>query len=128
MNLSPLRRLSDEWREEAEMLRRRGADAQATALESAADDLEQAWKAWRQELLTVEQAASASGYSEAHIRRLLREGKIPNAGEEHHPRVRRADLPKKPGSGTQVAVAIDDDGAPTSETRTDGSVADLNGR
>lgn len=123
-----LTELAAEWRSEADTLRRRGAEAQATALESAADDLDSAWQSWRRERLTVEEAADASGYSEAHLRRLIRDGKLPNAGEEHRPLVRRVDLPKKPGSGTQVAVAIDSDGALGSETWTDGSVADLNGR
>lgn len=129
MNDPPaVRELADNWRGEADLLRRRGAPRQADVLESAAEDLETAWTAWRRERLTVEEASAASGYSEAHLRRLLRDGTLPNAGEEDRPRIRRADLPKKPGSGTQAAVALDTDGSAGSRTRTDGSVADLNGR
>lgn len=50
------------------------------------------------ETLTLRQAAEESGYSRDHIARLIRAGTIPNAGRPRSPRVRRADLPRKPSS------------------------------
>jgi hypothetical protein len=63
----------------------------------AANELQAAIGARTSELLTVQEAAAESGYSEDHLGRLLREGTIPNAGEPYSPRIRRYDLPRKPG-------------------------------
>lgn len=45
-----------------------------------------------------------TGYSPAHLGRLVREGKIPNHGRTNAPRVRRGDLPVKalPGGSEPV--------------------------
>lgn len=45
--------------------------------------------------LTLTEAATESGYSAAHISRMLAEGRIENVGVENRPRVRRGDLPRK---------------------------------
>ena len=45
--------------------------------------------------MTLAQAAVASGYSADHLGREVREGRIPNAGRPHAPRIRRANLPRK---------------------------------
>jgi hypothetical protein len=47
------------------------------------------------ELLNLRQAARESGYSVDHLGRLVREGRISNAGRPRSPRVRRRDLPRK---------------------------------
>lgn len=49
------------------------------------------------QVLTLTQAERLSGYSRAHLGRLIRDGKIPNAGRPNAPRVRSDDLPRKPG-------------------------------
>jgi len=64
--------------------------------EVAANELEAALRDEADELLTLSQAAAESGYSEDHLGRELRAGRIPNAGRPGAPRVRRVDLPKKP--------------------------------
>lgn len=43
-------------------------------------------------LLTLPEAAIRTGYSPDHIGRLIREGKLDNAGRKNAPRVRAADL------------------------------------
>lgn len=91
----PLDDLAEEFRDDARLLRRWGAEAEATAAEHAADRVEDAVAAWRSEALTVGEAAAESGYSEAHLRRLLAECRIENSGGEGRPRIRRGDLPKK---------------------------------
>jgi hypothetical protein len=45
-----------------------------------------------EKLLTLAEAARRTGYSEDHIGRLVRIGKLPNAGAPNRPRVRAADL------------------------------------
>ena len=47
--------------------------------------------------LTLTEAASCSGYSREHLGRLMRAGKIPNAGRPNAPRIRASDLPRKAG-------------------------------
>ncbi|MCZ6888601.1 MAG: hypothetical protein O7H39_08905, partial [Gammaproteobacteria bacterium] len=46
--------------------------------------------------LSLTEAAARSGYSAAHLGRLLRRGTIPNAGRPGAPRIRVADLPTRP--------------------------------
>ncbi len=44
-------------------------------------------------------------YSADHLGRLVREGKLPNAGREGAPRIRLQDLPRKAnGAASKVAV------------------------
>lgn len=89
--------LANQWRERADRLRELGAEAQAKTMEWCADRLEEQLRAWRNERLTLEQGAAESGYSQAHLARLVRDGTLPNAGEMNAPRIRRDDLPRKPG-------------------------------
>lgn len=91
----PLEELAREFRSEAELLRRWGAD-EATAAEHAAERVETAVWNWRNEELTVAEASAESGYSAAHLRRLLADSRLENAGSQGRPRIRRGDLPRKP--------------------------------
>jgi hypothetical protein len=84
------------WRDAAADRRRFGPDPVATALDVCAKELEAALQHDEDVPLTLAQAAAESGYSEDHLGRRVREGKIPNAGRPNAPRVRRADLPRKP--------------------------------
>lgn len=109
MNTAPLERLADEWEAEADTLRRRGAPRQAEALESAAKDLRQRIWECKVEPLTIAEAEEESEYSGRRLRELLSEEKIPNAGEPGSPRIRRADLPAKPGgAGPSLEMSKDE--------------------
>lgn len=48
------------------------------------------------EPLSLTRASMESGYSADHLGRLVREGKLTNVGRRNAPKVRRADLPRKP--------------------------------
>jgi hypothetical protein len=50
-----------------------------------------------QPLLNLTEASSLSGYSREHLGRLVRDGKIENAGRPNAPRIRLRDLPRKAG-------------------------------
>ncbi len=89
--------LPEVWRIEVNRLRQFGATSNAATLEAAAEQLEAALRAEADTTLTVSQAAAESGYSPDHIERMLRQGRLRNVGRKHAPRVRRADLPHKPG-------------------------------
>lgn len=74
------------------------------------------------EVLDLDQAAAESGYTPAHLRRLLGlqtgfHAIIPNCGTTKHPLIRRVDLPRKPGH--RGAGTID-----TGATRKGGPAAD----
>ncbi|MBI4540477.1 MAG: helix-turn-helix domain-containing protein [Gemmatimonadetes bacterium] len=110
MNVAALERLFAEWRQEAAILRRRGAVGHAHALESCAADLEERLRRWGLEELTVPQAAAESGYTQDHIRELVREGKIPDArpeGSAGRIHIRRSDLPRKPPSHEPHLTPVD---------------------
>ena len=87
--------LVQRWREDADRLRQWGANSQADVLERAAGQLEAELRAADEQLLTLDEAAQASGYSADHIGRMLRKGALPNRGCKHRPRVRNGDLPRK---------------------------------
>lgn len=108
--MSPFDDLPNRWRSKAAELRRYGADEAAATLEQCADDLEEEWRVWQTEPLTLDEAAVESGYSRSSFERWIASGEIPNAGAEGSPRVRRRDLPRKlDGAGTDPQT---DDGLP----------------
>ena len=84
------------WRDRAKLLQPY-APGVARAFEEAADALDGALVAADGDLLDLRAAAEASGYSVDHLARLVRDGTVPNAGRPRSPRIRRGDLPQKPG-------------------------------
>ena len=88
--------LAARWRAEIDVLRKRGAEAVAAAVESCADELEQSLREAALEALTLSEAAEESGYSKSHLSRLIATDRLPNAGRRNAPRVKRGDLPRKP--------------------------------
>ena len=49
-----------------------------------------------EKVLTLPEAARESGYSVDHLGRMIRQGKLPNAGAPNRPRIRAGDLPRRP--------------------------------
>jgi hypothetical protein len=47
--------------------------------------------------ITLKEASLLGGYSVDHLQRLVRQGTITNVGRKHAPRIRRQDVPTKPG-------------------------------
>lgn len=72
--------------------------------ESYAVELEQALQEHELDALTLQEAAAESGYTSDHLGRLIREGRVPNSGAPRSPRIRRADLPRKP----RAVESVDD--------------------
>jgi hypothetical protein len=96
------------WRAAAEQLRPYNPGA-AVAFERAAAELEGALELAAGEALTLEEAERESGFSRDHLRHLVSQGRIRNAGRKGAPRIRRRDLPRRvakaAGSGTYDAGA-----------------------
>ena len=80
-----------------------GDDARARSLEWAASLMESAVREHADERLTLAQAALRSGYSAEHLARLVREGRLANAGRRGSPRIRAGDLPVRPPRGIAAA-------------------------
>ena len=104
--------LADHWRERAASVREwAAAEGSARALEGCAAELEEAVRAALDEELTLEEASTASGYSKRRLRELVAAGELPNAGRKGAPRIRRADLPRKPGGQSESGYDVDADAA-----------------
>jgi hypothetical protein len=87
------------WCSDAERLSEYfGLDQHARLMQRMASELEAALRADADDLLNLRRAAQETGYSEDHLGRLVAEGKLPNAGRKHAPRIRRGDLPEKTGA------------------------------
>lgn len=78
------------------------APAAAEAYRDAAEVFRRSLEATDMEPLTLDVAEVESGYTRAHLRRMLREGTVPNVGTDQEPRIRRIHLPRKPGHGTST--------------------------
>ena len=87
--------LADEFRAEAAVLRAWGSISAAEAAETAASRIEAAMREWERQVLSVADAAIESGYSVAHLRRLVHEGRLRNVGEDRRLKIRRSELPRK---------------------------------
>ena len=97
MNIDRLRELAEGWKAEAVVLRKRGAAVQAEVLESCAADHEQAVQEWQNEELTLHEAAEESGYSYSALQQM----KDLHVGTSGSPRLRRCDLPRRPGRSSR---------------------------
>ena len=101
------RDLPTRWREMAEQQRELGAEAQAKTLEWCAGELDEAVRQVEDELLTVQEAAEETGLAEETLRRRVRNGTLPaqrNSGSGSRIRLRRRDLPTKPGREDRTVV------------------------
>jgi hypothetical protein len=93
------------WREDAAVLRRRGARRAAALLERVAAELEEDVRGAAEgatlddapELVEMRAAVALSGYTRGHLRRMLVAGTLTNYGTEARPLLRVVDLPRKPG-------------------------------
>lgn len=109
---NPLDKLPGKWRQRADSLLEWGAPSDwARTWHRAADELERSLAAYGCEPLRLETAAAESGYTVGHLRRLLRDCTLQNAGTEEEPAILRCHLPRKPGPS---AIPMVVDGAPDS--------------
>jgi len=103
---APLDALRTRWRaRREEFARLQAAVNGATLCDELLADLDSALIAHDDEVLTLRAAAALSGYTVAHLARLIRQGKLLNAGRKRAPRVRRRDLPLKGNSTSREARA-----------------------
>ena len=87
--------LSSQWRSRASELERY-APVAAQAFRDAADELEKALRSG-QETVSLKEAAMLGGYSGDTLQKMVASGRIQNFGRKGKPRIRRAEVPVKPG-------------------------------
>ena len=95
----PVDDLLARWRADAAVLRRHGHEGEADRLERLAGEVADALRAWRLERVSIAEAAAESGYSEKALRRMVRDGRLPDDrpdGSRAEIRVPRGALPRKP--------------------------------
>ena len=97
--------LPGNWRKQAKELRRYGGETPATALERCAADLEATLVERDETTFSLVEASRESGYSADHLGRLVRDGKIPNAGRPGAPRIALRDLPRKASAPAEPRLA-----------------------
>ena len=95
----PVRQALREVRSKASELRSNfGANAQARALEWAAGRIEEALDSEGERLLSLPDASKRSGYTQDHLARLVRVGRIPDTrkpGTRGRIYIRVSDLPRR---------------------------------
>lgn len=92
------------WRSLATNFHRYGAHDHAQVLEAVAEQLEDALRGTANEPLTLTEAAAESGYTTRRLRQLAEAGTLPRDGNG---RVRRGDLPRRPGHRIAEVAAPD---------------------
>lgn len=90
-----LERRLEKIRGEADLYERRGLEREARLLRSVVADLEAALEEWREETLTLDQAAGESELSKSTLQKKVASGEIPNAGRKGSPMIARQDIPKR---------------------------------
>jgi hypothetical protein len=100
-NADAIRHALAEIHAKAVELRQAFADEpRARALEWAAERIEAALRSSQSQLLSLSEAAARSGYSEEHLSRLVRTGRIPDRrlpGSQGRIWIAAGDLPVRPG-------------------------------
>lgn len=89
--------LLSHWRSRASDLERY-APAAAQAFRDAADELAEALDG-AEETVSLNEASMLGGYPVDSLQRMVRCGRIQNCGRKGKPRIRRAEVPVKPGHG-----------------------------
>ena len=102
-----LNSLAECWLSTAETLEGAFDERGAALYRRHAAELQEALREAADEVLTLSEASSESGYSESRLRHLIADGTIPQAGERGRPRVRRGDLPQKPQKNGQSTTDIE---------------------
>ena len=83
------------WQNARDLYQELGPEGHSRLVEAFLRDIEQLEAGEQDKILTLAEASEYSGYSTEHVGRLIRNGKIPNAGRPGAPRVRAGDLPRR---------------------------------
>ena len=86
------------WSQRLAEWRRFGASVNGVAVaEEVLADVDQLEHESQLGSVTLKEAHRIGGYSIDHLQRILASGQVENVGRKHRPRIRRRDVPVKPG-------------------------------
>jgi hypothetical protein len=95
---SVVEQLLAKWEARHDEWRRLHVQVDGAALaDEILSDLHQVTRSRALEAVTLKEASALSGYSVDHLQRLVATGQLENVGRKGRPRIRRGDLPSKPG-------------------------------
>lgn len=110
MSNDPVRATLARWREDADVLERRGHARTAETLRDCAEEIEYALRREARQRVTIAEAARLTGYSEKSLRRMVRNGKLPDLrpeGSEGPILLPLSALPRKPSvNGSDGSDAV----------------------
>src|SRR5947209_1768830 len=96
--MTSLVELRQRWEVRRVMFAQFGATVDGAKLaDEVLADLAALQQAQSAEAVTLKEAARLGGYSSDHLQRLVAEGQLENVGRKGRPRIRRADVPTRPG-------------------------------
>jgi hypothetical protein len=84
-----------EWRTRAAGFAEVTDTVRVSVLQDVLAAVERALHGAEERTVNLTMAARLSGYSATHLGRLVRDGKLPNAGRPNAPKLRLCDLPRK---------------------------------
>ncbi len=100
--------LAERWQDEASGYERDRAMVEGhLLLRRLVDEMREAWHEDQREPVTVAEASALSGFSRSHLYHCIEDGTLPNAGRRGTPRIRRRDLPRKPGTRPQGLIPLE---------------------
>jgi hypothetical protein len=95
--------VTETWSERACEFDRHGQEAAATVMRALATELAERCSQYLAESLSLQTAASETGFTRDHLARLVRQGVLKNRGKKGAPRVSRRELPVRPALAQPVA-------------------------
>ena len=105
--MKALESLASRWLSVAETLDDALDERGASLYRRHATELREALRVSGDEVLTLSEAATESGYSQSRLRHMVASGDLPQAGVKGKPRIRRGDLPNKPHKHDQATTDIE---------------------
>jgi len=99
--------LLNEWRSRAAFFQDHNLNDIASLIQKLAQELEDALDAEADQVFTLTEAAEVSAVSREHLGRLIREGRIPNAGRKGAPRILGQHIPRNVGVALPAPSASD---------------------
>lgn len=102
---SLIHQLITRWREQAAVLEPY-APAVAHALRECATETEAALRQEASELISLAEAALVSGYNVDSLGAMIRDGRLSNYGNKRRPKVKRSEIPKKPGARRVLDLSV----------------------
>lgn len=105
--MATLTELRAKWSQNLAVFSRYGIETPERIVREFLADLESLERASSVEAVTLKEASLIGGYSIDHLQRLVASQQIENVGRKGKPRIRRGDVPTRPGHRLPTDTATD---------------------